>query len=312
MKSPLLVAAAAIENEQGQVLIAKRPDQVDQGGLWEFPGGKLAPFETGLQALKRELHEELGIDVMKARPLIRVQHRYPEMKVLLDVWKVTAFSGEAWGKEGQPVRWVDVARLPSYNFPAANEAIIKAIRLPDSYVITDGCKDQQKSIKRLTACLNRGYKLIQLRAPDLDAESYRCLAQRFQEVCDQAGAELILNADPELLKQVKAAGVHLNARRLAEVKQRPLAKDLWVAASCHTAKELKLAQTKGVDFVTLSPVQPTPTHPGAATLNWQGFKELVEYEAALPVYALGGLQPEDRSRVFALGGQGVAGISHFW
>ena len=312
MTPPLQVAAAAIQNEQGQVLIAKRPQGVEQGGLWEFPGGKLAPFETGLQALKRELHEELGIDVLQARPLIRIRHRYPEKQVLLDVWKVTAFSGEVWGKEGQPVRWVDLASLSAYPFPVANESIIKAIQLPDSYVITDACENEQASIERLKACLRDGFRLIQLRAPGLDAESYRRLAQRFQETCSQAGARLLLNADPELLKQVKAAGVHLNARRLAEMKRRPLAKDLWVAASCHSARELNLARKKGIDFVTLSPVQTTPSHPEAGFLGWQNFKELVEYEASLPVYALGGMQPKDRSRVFALGGQGVAGIRHFW
>src|SRR5699024_2253189 len=80
------VAAAAILSRDGkQALIARRPSNVDHGGLWEFPGGKLAPYETGLAGLKRELHEELGVEIQRAQPLIRIHHEYPDKHILLDV-----------------------------------------------------------------------------------------------------------------------------------------------------------------------------------------------------------------------------------
>ena len=87
--------------------------------------------------------------------------------------------------------------------------------------------------------------------------------------------------------------------------------DRWVGASCHDEHELAHAATIGVDFVTLGSVQPTASHPGAATLGWPGFAELCA-KVSLPVYALGGLAISDQPRSIAAGAQGIAGISAFW
>jgi 8-oxo-dGTP diphosphatase len=87
----LEVAAAAVFDSQGRVLIARRPENVHQGGLWEFPGGKVEPGEAVEQALARELWEELGIRPTRYRRLIRIPHHYPDRSVLLDVWRVEAF-----------------------------------------------------------------------------------------------------------------------------------------------------------------------------------------------------------------------------
>ena len=96
------VAAAVIRCVDGQILLAKRPEDKHQGGLWEFPGGKVEASETVQAALSRELEEELGIRPSAARPLIQVRHDYPDKQVLLDVWEVSAFTGEPHGAEGQP------------------------------------------------------------------------------------------------------------------------------------------------------------------------------------------------------------------
>ncbi|SFX03507.1 Nudix family hydrolase [Marinospirillum alkaliphilum] len=311
MPQPLLVAAAAIINEQGQVLIARRPVNADQGGLWEFPGGKLAPYETGLQALKREIHEELGIEIQKARPLIRVRHEYPGKTVLLDVWKVLDFSGEPWGREGQPVRWVDMQDLGDYSFPAANRPILNAIRLPDQYMVTGDFASPEMALQRLHQALEQGIRLVQLRAPQLDAEAYRLVAQQFLEACRKANAQLLLNADPALLEQVDADGVHLNSARLAAFHHRPVSSNKWLSVACHDLASLKKAETLQADLATLSPIQVTSCHPDVAPLGWQAFQELIK-QVRMPVYALGGMSPTDRDRVFGLGGQGVAGISCYW
>lgn len=131
MPQPLLVAVGVITNSEGEILIAKRPSGIEQGGLWELPGGKLAPYETGLQALKREIAEEVGLQVITARPLIRVTHDYPEKKVILDVWKVLEFGGTPKGLEGQPLRWVSPQNLANYQFPQANLPIFQAQQLPE-------------------------------------------------------------------------------------------------------------------------------------------------------------------------------------
>ena len=125
------VAVAAIIDNQRRVLVSKRPAGVHQGGLWEFPGGKLEVNEDVEAALGRELHEELGIRPATLRPLIRVTHDYPDKSVLLDVWYVSRFSGEPVGREGQSIRWVPFDRLDDYEFPKAKLPIITALTLPD-------------------------------------------------------------------------------------------------------------------------------------------------------------------------------------
>ncbi|MFT7299987.1 MAG: 8-oxo-dGTP diphosphatase [Porticoccus sp.] len=123
------VAAAVIVSIEGKILIARRPDHVHKGGLWEFPGGKVKDGESVQVALARELEEELAIRVLEAEPLVHVQHDYPEKSVLLDVWKVTKFSGEPRGNEGQAIAWVDVGQLKEYEFPEANQLVINMLTL---------------------------------------------------------------------------------------------------------------------------------------------------------------------------------------
>ena len=110
-----------------QTFITRRLSHQHQGGKWEFPGGKVEASETTEQALVRELQEEIGISVEKTEPLIEIAHQYSDKSVLLDVHKVTAFSGEPSGLEGQEGRWVAVIDLNQYEFPEANKAILQAL-----------------------------------------------------------------------------------------------------------------------------------------------------------------------------------------
>jgi 8-oxo-dGTP diphosphatase len=122
------VVAAVIVAADKKILLAKRPAHVHQGGLWEFPGGKVEEGENAEQALARELEEELAICVTGAAPLLKVRHDYPEKTVLLDVWKVSSFSGCAKGNEGQPIVWVAIDQLGKYPFPEANQPIVEALQ----------------------------------------------------------------------------------------------------------------------------------------------------------------------------------------
>lgn len=135
--SAVHVAVGVIIDAQGRILISRRANHVHQGGLWEFPGGKVESGETVEQALHRELNEELAIMTLAVRPLLIIDHDYGDKKVCLDVWWVDQFKGHALGREGQLIEWVAVSRLNQYQFPAANQVIIQAIqqsnqaRLPD-------------------------------------------------------------------------------------------------------------------------------------------------------------------------------------
>jgi 8-oxo-dGTP diphosphatase len=127
------VAVGVIFNpQQNQILIAKRPEHLHQGGLWEFPGGKVSSGETIEHALARELFEELGISDIQAKPLMHILHDYSDKKVFLDIWIIYEFSGQAQGKEGQQCEWVNVQDLLSaqnkYQFPAANRPILERLK----------------------------------------------------------------------------------------------------------------------------------------------------------------------------------------
>lgn len=308
----LHVAAAVIRGTDGRVLIARRPEHKHQGGLWEFPGGKVEAGEAVEVALARELHEELGIDVMASRPLIQVRHDYPDLAVLLDVHEVGAFTGEPHGREGQPLAWVAPRELPDYEFPEANRPIVAAARLPAHYLITPDDLEPAELLRGVRRALADGIRLLQLRAPNMYSPEYRDLATDIQGLC--AGkAQLMLKGPLEWLGDFPAAGWHLTAAQLRKyaANGRPFPRERWLAASCHDAEELALAAQMGVDFVTLSSVQATQTHPEAAPLGWDSAAELIR-GFNQPVYLLGGVGPGEQARAWQAGAQGVAGIRAFW
>ena len=305
------VVAAVIVNLAGEVLLALRPKDKHQGGLWEFPGGKVEPDEEVLAALERELQEELGITVTQARPLIRVQHRYPDKAVLLDVWRVDGFEGVPHGCEGQAVEWVAPEALLQRAFPAANLPIVTAARLPECYLITPEPKDPSEFLQRLEAALSGGVRLVQLRAKSLDEAAYKILAREAVALCHRYDARLLLNGVPQWVDEVGADGVHLSSSRLLALSERPLAQDRWVAASCHNARELQHALSIGVDFAVLSPIKPTLSHPEATPLGWSQMQSMIDH-LPMPVYALGGMSRSDLKDAFAYGAQGIAAIRELW
>jgi len=307
------VVAAVISNANGDVLIAKRPDDKHQGGLWEFPGGKLEPNETREQALSRELKEELGITVESCTPLIKIRHDYSDKSVLLDVWSVDAFSGEAHGKEGQVVAWVPLVELGHYEFPAANKPIIAAARLPTCYMVTpepnpEGLPEYLLSLEK---ALQTGIRLVQYRAKKLPLEKWRSHAKAVIQLCNKYHAKCIANIGIDEALAISAHGVHLNSQRLFDFQQRPVSKDILLVVSCHSERDLQQAQTIEADFVVLSPVKATASHPEATPLGWQKFSDMVS-DVIIPVYGLGGMHVDDIDDARQAGGQGIAAIRSLW
>ena len=310
---PLHVAVAAIFDRQGRVLLARRPEHVHQGGLWEFPGGKLEPGEDVRHALARELWEELYIRPAAARPLIRIPYRYPDRCVLLDVWRVDGYSGRLCGREGQPLAWVQPSELARYPLPAANRPIANAVRLPPLYAISAAAQDGVEAfLSSLQRSLARGIRLIQLRPLlALDDPGFERLVMASVALAHAAGAKVLLNAAPDTARRLGADGVHLNSRRLLALRARPLGREYLVAASCHDPAQLEQAAAIDADFAVYSPVAATASHPQARPLGWPGFARAVA-DAPLPVYALGGVGPDDLDRAQRARAQGVAGIGAFW
>jgi 8-oxo-dGTP diphosphatase len=306
------VAAAAIVDRAGRVLISRRADHLHQGGLWEFPGGKLEPGESAGDALARELQEELGLRPLAFEPLIRIRHRYSDREVLLDFFRVTRYEGDAQGLEGQPLRWLKPEEMEADAFPAADRPVISALRLPDLYLITgESPADQSRFIDRLRQALQSGLRMVQLRAHALDDAAYARLLQPALGICRSFGADLLINRPQGCVAWMGLAdGIHLTARQLMALDARPQGSGL-IGAACHSRAELERAAVLQLDYALLSPVLPTASHPGAAALGWRTFGEWVE-SANLPVYALGGMQSDLLDQARQAGGQGIAGIGAFW
>ncbi|UCB54298.1 MAG: Nudix family hydrolase [Thiotrichales bacterium] len=307
------VAVAAIVNNKGEVLVSQRKQGTHLGGYWEFPGGKLEPGEVFTNALTRELKEELDIVPLASRPLIRARYRYPEKSVLLDVWKVESYSGTPSGVEGQRIDWRRIDQLDEKLFPPADRPVINALVLPERYLITGEFRDAADFERRLSAALDQGIEMVQLRLTHewLAVNGESCaleIIQRCHSLCQQRAASLLCNM-PAQLDVPAEAGIHLNSRRLIGCASRPDAK--LVAASCHNREELEHAQSIDVDFAVLSPVQDTRSHANARPLGWARFHALVD-DINIPVYALGGVVAEDLETAWQSGGQGIAAISAFW
>jgi 8-oxo-dGTP diphosphatase len=306
------VAAGILHDPHGRVLIAQRPPGRILAGKWEFPGGKIQPGETAYQALVRELHEELGIEVRAARPLIQLHHRYTHRDVRLDVFDVTDYRGVVHGREGQAIEWTLPEALDSVDLLDADAPIVRALRLPPLYVISDARRlGETVFLQRLEQALAAGLRLIQVREPTMAANDFQRLARAVVAIAHRFGARVLVNAEPSRVAACGADGVHLNGERLRSLQRRPLPADLWVGASCHNAEELARAAAIGADFAVLGPVLPTTSHPRASTLGWSRFHDLCS-GVNLPVYALGGLVPADLSRARECGAQGLAMISGIW
>ncbi|MBK1624451.1 8-oxo-dGTP diphosphatase MutT [Afifella marina] len=122
----LLVVAVALVDPDGRVLLARRPDHKEFGGMWEFPGGKVEASESPEAALIRELREELGIDVQEAclAPLTFASHAYPNVHLLMPLYVCRRWSGVAQALEGQELRWVRPQKMREFAMPPADEPLI--------------------------------------------------------------------------------------------------------------------------------------------------------------------------------------------
>jgi 8-oxo-dGTP diphosphatase len=292
------VAVAILTRPDGRALLAQRPAGKVYGGWWEFPGGKIEAGEAPARALARELHEELGVDT------------YPHATVRLHFFRVLGWRGEPHGREGQAFAWQDLAALDVGPVLPANGPVLKSLRLPTEYAISNATEvGEARFLAALETRLAAGLRLVQVREKAMARERLAALARRVVAAARPRGAIVLVNGDPALAHAAGADGVHLTARQLADATARPDCE--WVAASCHDAGALSRAEALGADFAVVGPVAATPTHPGVPTLGWQGF-EAIACDAAIPVFALGGVRRDDLERAWSCGAHGVAMIRGAW
>lgn len=305
------VVAGVIADARGRILLARREGGRDMAGLWEFPGGKREPGESSEAALVRELHEELGIEAEVGEAIIEVPQLYPDKRLRLEVRRIAGWRGSPHGREGQALAWVAPDRLASYPMPPADRPVVGALLHADRYLVTpEPGADDDAWLSALEQALAAGVARVQLRMRQVAPARWRGLAERAVALCRKTGADVLLNGDVALAREL-GAGVHLRGRQVHEAIVRPLPKEFPVAASCHDAGELKSAQRIGCDFAVLGPLQETATHPGAETLGWESFAALRE-SVSLPIYAIGGLSPADIATARGQGAQGIAAIRSLW
>ena len=318
---PLHVVAGVLEDLQGRVLLARRPVGKADAGLWEFPGGKVEPGEAPLDALRRELQEELGLRILDGVPLIRVpvasQGGDAPIRLKLDTWTIRGFEGEPVAHEHDALAWVPLESLDRYPMPAADRPVVAALREADRVLVTpepgEGREAEARWLAAAEAALAGGLRRIQLRLAD--AAQRRRLAIELALRCRMTGAGLWVHGDPALAAEL-GLGLHWRASQLrlpdaAALTHRHRDAGRRVCAAVHDAEELALAEALGVDDLLLGPVKPTATHPGQPGWGWEAFERL-RARTALPVYALGGVGPGDLGEARRHGAQGVAGIRAFW
>jgi len=306
MAGPSLVevAAAVLIRPDNRFLLACRPDGRPYAGYWEFPGGKIEAGESPLQALARELDEELGIIVRQAIPWLTRTFSYPHATVRLRFYRVTDWHGELTPRERQQFAWQTAENITVSPLLPANMPILRSLALPSIYAITRTVgTDMEASLSSIEQTLGNGVKLLQIRQKSMSHNQLEQFSKAVLRLARDHQTTVLINENIPLAQALQADGVHLTSAQLLSLNSRP---DIgWCGASCHNEQELQRAEQLGVDFVTLSPVQPTLSHPGAPPLGWEGSTALIQ-DYPLPVYALGGLLLADLKTAQEYGAHGIA------
>jgi len=301
--APELQVACAVIRQDHRVLLSQRLASAHQGGLWEFPGGKIAVDESPQVALVRELDEELGIQVRSSRFRFQIPWDYGDRQVRLWVFDVDAFDGLPTGREGQIVRWVSLDDIAGYTFPSANTAIVETLGLPRIARFYDPALGSPQVW--LDAWQDPA--LVYFRGiQDPDALS---------QLIDRAlivGHRVILPITQHALWR-EGVGLHRqkqDSRVLAEVALQRCPTAWPLTAGCRSLDEWREQADWPAHAWFVSPVLPTDSHPDLKALGWTGFCDLSR-ELARPCYALGGMTPDDLDHAVTAGGFGVAGIRGF-
>jgi len=300
MPKPVVDVAIAILIHRGKILVGWRGEQQHQGGKHEFPGGKVEQGETPEEACRREIYEEVGIGLKDWHQFDYIHHEYEDIIVNLHLFH-SYVPDELLNLIHQPWTWYTRDQLLHLNFPKANKDIIKRLYWPHFIKISP----------TLTSAKNDETLLYWRSEKDsLDQADLEKLALLNT---DQL-SKLIINVDvwqklkPDLKDHIKT--VHLKQSQLMSLHKGDLEVGVRFIAACHDAVSLQHAQQIGCDAVFVSPVKVTETHPEATALGWERLADLIE-KCQIPVFALGGMSPDDLAIAQQHGAYGLAGIRNF-
>lgn len=298
MSKPSIHVAIALLFHQGKVLVGWRNENQHQGNKYEFPGGKVEVGESIEQACRREIFEEVGVGIQTWHAFDVIHHEYDDLEVTLHLFHAQV--PRQYLKDiQQPWNWYSREKLLDLNFPKANINIISRLIWAHFIKISNDLSQ--------LAYLNQDTWLYWRAEQDIENEALEALTEN--EL-----SKLIVNIDIwkklNIHQQKYVAAIHFKQSQLFELNKGDLPVAIRCIAACHDAVSIQRANQLGFDALLLSPVQATQTHPDANPLGWEQFAALAEM-SDIPVFAMGGLKPQDLEIAQKHHAYGVAGIRSF-
>jgi 8-oxo-dGTP diphosphatase len=282
-----------------KVLLTSRPKAFMQG-FWEFAGGKIEQNETPLQCLQREFVEELGITITSASLLRNVTQTYPDRVVHLSVFIINSYQEKITPQEGQQLAWADAQELDNYQLLPTVRNLFYFATLPKMYWITPEVDNNTMNI--VLQKIQQGITLVQLRSKKNVDISF---VKEIYRLCQTRSTTLMLNIPNATKYEKYCDGLHLTGKQLQRATSKTHG---FMSASAHNLQEVQHAEKLGFDFVVLSPIQTTQTHPEAIPLGFESAQHIVQ-NTQIPIYFLGGMSEKNLPQVMHNGGVGIAGIS---
>ena len=304
------VSVAVLINADYQVLLAQRPPLKPWEGWWEFPGGKIEKDETPVDAMYREIYEEIGVKVTQFTKWVTRKYSYGGNDVTLHFFKVHKWEGEITSREKQKLVWTYLQKPNVAPILSANQFIQKGFDLPKYYAITNLSEISKKVfLNRLQKKINNGLEMVQVREKNISFNEFKIFSKEVIKICKPKNVKVIINSDANLACEIKADGVHLTSKELLSIKIKP--KNLIVSASCHSHEEINIAEKLNLNFIVLSAVKKTLSHPDMRPIGWDKFQKMVN-KVNIPIYALGGLGTKDYEVALDNGAIGIGSQRSIW
>lgn len=305
-RSVVDVAVGVLRVPDGRVLLAQRRAGTIGAGFWELPGGKIDSGEDAAQAVVRELLEEVGVQALELGRARVYEHQFPARRVRVHCFPVRRWSGEPWGKEGQRVAWVDPQRLEVGPLLPSLELAMSSLGLPELVAVADvgraaGAADQL--LQDVASLAAGGLRLLIVQGLEFAPSQRVLFVRRLRKAARGTGLQLLLSGTALEARQGGMCGLHSSSAALVAVRERPPTR-LW-AVSVHDAAGLERAEALGAQLALVSPVLPLDAHPSGTALGWDGLRRLAA-ATPVPVYAGGGVGPDDLQNARAAGAWGVA------